>query len=100
KARAGSLGLALAARAATGTPVIADVDDWEMSFFLDNPRWMVRNLFDVGNPDNVWATWRAERAVARADAVTASSRWLRRRHGGVLVPHARDADAFDPHRDG
>lgn len=96
KSRQTSLGLALTARAATGVPVIADVDDWEMSFFLDNPRWMVRNALAVWAPNNMWATLRAERAVARADAVTVSSTWLQRRFGGEIVPHARDAAAYDP----
>jgi glycosyltransferase involved in cell wall biosynthesis len=94
KARSASLGRALATRALTGVPVVSDVDDWEMSFFLDEPRWLLRNAVDLRNPDNLWATWRAERAVRRADAVTVSSRFLRDRFGGQIVPHARDASAY------
>jgi glycosyltransferase involved in cell wall biosynthesis len=99
KARAGSLGLALAARRRTGVPVIADVDDWEMSFFLDDPAWMVRNMLDVRNPDNFWATWQAGRTVRKADAVTVSSGWLQNRYGGHLIPHARNSRTFLDRRD-
>ncbi|GAA3248311.1 glycosyltransferase [Dactylosporangium siamense] len=99
KARRSSLGAALMARKLHGTPVIADVDDWELAFFLDNPKWLLRNAVDLRLPDNLWATIQAERQVRHANAVTVSSSWLLNRFGGTIVPHARDANAYQPHLD-
>ena len=38
------------------------------------------------------------RLVRRADALTVASRFLAERFGGVLLPHVRDTDAWDPAR--
>jgi glycosyltransferase involved in cell wall biosynthesis len=94
KPKAGSLGLGLLARARRGIPLIADIDDWEMAFFLDNPRWLLRNAVEVWNPDNVYATWAMERMSRRADAITVSTTFLQRRFGGTIIPHARSAAMF------
>ena len=99
KPKAGSLGLGLLARARHGIPLIADIDDWEMAFFLDNPRWLLRNALQVWNPDNLYTTWALERISARADAITVSTTFLRRRFGGTIIPHARSAGMF-PHAAG
>jgi glycosyltransferase involved in cell wall biosynthesis len=89
KPRPTSLGLAMRARQQAGVPIIADVDDWELAFCYDQPRWWLRQMTDLRDRNNYWNTLRAERLVRRADAVTVSSRWLQGRFGGMLVPHAR-----------
>jgi hypothetical protein len=94
KPKAGSLGLGLLARARHGIPLIADIDDWEMAFFLDNPRWLLRNAMEVWNPNNLYTTWAMERMSRRADAITVSTTFLQRRFGGTIIPHARSAGMF------
>src|SRR5260370_3212323 len=99
KPKAGSLGLGLLAKALTGTPLIADIDDWEMAFFLENPRWLLRNAVEVWNPNNLYTTWAMERMSRRADAITVSTTFLQHRFGGTIIPHARSAGMF-PHAAG
>jgi glycosyltransferase involved in cell wall biosynthesis len=43
-------------------------------------------------------TWLCERLVPAADGITVASRWLQRRFGGLLLPHVRDTDVWDPRR--
>jgi len=99
KPKAGSLGLGLLAKALTGIPLIADIDDWEMAFFLENPRWLLRNAVEVWNPNNLYTTWAMERMSRRADAITVSTTFLQHRFGGTIIPHARSAGMF-PHAAG
>ena len=96
KPKAGSLGLGLLAKALRGIPLIADIDDWEMAFFLENPRWLLRNAVEVWNPNNLYTTWALERMSGRADAITVSTTFLQRRFGGTIIPHARSARMFAP----
>lgn len=98
KPRADSLTLALRAAAGTQRPVVADVDDWEMAFYYDYPARFAKHLIAVASPRNVYRTLAAENRVRFADAVTVSSTWLQNRFGGEIIPHARDARAFDPAR--
>lgn len=98
KPKGTSLGWATLARRQRRRPLVADVDDWESGFFIDSPKWALRNLATVWDPSNVYATLALEGVARRADAVTVSSTWLQRAFGGVIVPHARDADVLDPAR--
>lgn len=95
KPRATSFGAAKHAAGELGVPVVADIDDWEMSFFYDAPKWFVRNL-DLRLPNNAWATAAASLLVSSADALTVSSSWLQRRYGGTIIPHARDGSELNP----
>src|SRR2546427_8202778 len=99
KPKAGSLGLGLLAKTLRGIPLIADIDDWEMAFFLENPRWLLRNALEVWNPNNLYATWAMERMSGHADAITVSTTFLQRRFGGTIIPHARSTGMF-PHAAG
>jgi len=86
-----SYGVALLHRWRTGTPVVLDIDDDELSFrppgTLRNPRgWAV----SVGYPDGrFWATTMIG-ARARANARTVAGFALRDHYGGTVVPHAKD----------
>jgi glycosyltransferase involved in cell wall biosynthesis len=99
KPRPTSFGVALLARARRPRPLLLDVDDWELGFFYRAGFWgRAGRALNLSNPNGMTWTWIAERLVRRADAVTVASRFLQARFGGVLVPHVRDTEAWDPER--
>lgn len=87
------------AAARRGVPVLLDVEDDE---------WSMRTVADPGTGPRGWArrlvdTHRFQARLTHplsygVRAVTVSSRVLQARHGGILVRHGPDAEAFDPAR--
>jgi glycosyltransferase involved in cell wall biosynthesis len=99
KPLATSFGLALRARARRPRPLLLDIDDWEVGFFYRSGAWgRVGRFLNLGNPNGLPWTWTMERLVGRADAVTVANRFLESRFGGMLLPHVRDTEAWDPAR--
>jgi glycosyltransferase involved in cell wall biosynthesis len=99
KPRATSYGVGLLARAQRHRPLVLDIDDWELGFFLRSGVWgTVGRALNLSNPNGLPWTWLMERWVRRADALTVGSRFLERRFGGTLVPHVRDTEVWDPAR--
>jgi glycosyltransferase involved in cell wall biosynthesis len=99
KPRATSYGVGLLARRQRRRPLVLDIDDWEMGFFLRSGPWgTIGRAVNVSNPNGLPWTWLMERLAGRADALTVGSRFLERRFGGALIPHVRDTDAWDPAR--
>lgn len=99
KPRATSYGVGLLARARRRRPLLLDIDDWEVGFFYRSGVWgRVGRFVNVANPNGLPWTWLMERLVRLADATTVASRFLERRFGGVLVPHVRDTESWDPAR--
>ncbi|MEB3327902.1 MAG: glycosyltransferase [Candidatus Sericytochromatia bacterium] len=102
KPRPTSYGVALAHRAATGCPVVVDVDDWELFMIHPWSRFTLKNMaYALGrldDPNNYLATWALDRRVREADGVTAVSRFFQQRYGGLLAPHYVDTALFDPAR--
>ncbi len=99
KPRPTSYGAALLARRRRRRPLILDIDDWEVGFFRRAGRWgTLGRALNLANPNGLPWTWLMERLVGRADAITVASRFLQRRFGGTLIPHARDTDSWDPAR--
>ncbi len=97
KPRLGSAGVALLARRRHRRPVVLDVDDWEVGFFLrGGPGGTLGRALNLGNPTGLPWTWLMERLCGLADATTVASRFLQERFGGVLIPHVRDTDAWRP----
>lgn len=99
KPRPTSYGIALLARRQRRRPLVLDIDDWELGFFYRSGFWgRVGRALNLGNPNGLPWTWATERLVGRADGLLVASRFLEQRFGGVLVPHVRDTDAWDPAR--
>jgi glycosyltransferase involved in cell wall biosynthesis len=97
KPRLGSAGLGLLKRRLGGRPLLLDIDDWEVGFFLRGGVWgTVGRAVNWTNPRGLPWTWLMERAARTADAITVASRFLQERFGGTLIPHVRDTDAWRP----
>jgi glycosyltransferase involved in cell wall biosynthesis len=97
KPRLGSAGVGYLKRVMAGTPLLLDIDDWEVGFFLRSGFWgTAGRALNVANPKGLPWTWLMERLTGLADGITVASRFLERKFGGVLVPHVRDTDAWKP----
>jgi glycosyltransferase involved in cell wall biosynthesis len=97
KPRLGSAGIGLLKRRLGRRPLLLDVDDWEVGFFLRGGAWgTAGRALNWANPRGLPWTWLMERAARGADAVTVASRFLQERFGGTLIPHVRDTDAWRP----
>lgn len=97
KPRLGSAGIGLLRRRLGRRPLLLDIDDWEVGFFLRGGAWgTLGRALNWGNPRGLPWTWLMERCTRGADAVTVASRFLQERFGGTLIPHVRDTDAWRP----
>ena len=97
KPRLGSAGVAYLARLRSARPLLLDVDDWEVGFFLRGGPWgTLGRTVNLANPQGLPWTWLMERLARLADGVTVASRFLEARFGGTLIPHVRDTDAWKP----
>ncbi len=87
------------ARLARRRPLLLDIDDWEVGFFLRSGLWgTIGRALNLTNPRGLAWTWLMERLTGLADGVTVASRFLQSRFGGVLIPHVRDTDRWAPER--
>ena len=101
KPRFPSLALGVLVKRHHGCPLIVDVDDHEQAFFgIDSPLDPA-SLWDFDRDElripygEAW-TRASESVIGHADLLTVSNEALGQRFGGVVVPHARRPDAFDP----
>lgn len=95
KPRFPSLALALLARRRSGAPVVLDLDDDETAL-RPVPAHPLRLAQDLATPDGGVSRRIMERAIPYADAYTAASTTLARRHGGELIWHAKDTERISP----
>jgi glycosyltransferase involved in cell wall biosynthesis len=97
KTRLGSAGVGYLKRVAGKRPLLLDIDDWELGFYIRSGFWgTVGRAVNLGNPNGLPWTWLCERLTGLADGVTVASRFLQQRFGGTLIPHVRDTDAWKP----
>lgn len=97
KPRLPSAGIGYMRRLAKRTPLLLDVDDWEVGFFLRGGRWgTLGRALNLSNPTGLPWTWLMERLTGLADGITVASRFLQGRFGGTLLPHVRDTEAWRP----
>jgi glycosyltransferase involved in cell wall biosynthesis len=103
KPRPTSFGTALIKHITTRRPVIVDIDDWEMSWvgnYRPSVKQLARDLLKsdgaLRNPEHpLYLEW-MEKLVAKADAVTVTTQFLKQRFGGHYLPNSKDTDIFNP----
>jgi len=101
KPRAGSFGYGLLAKWVTGKKLVLDIDDWETGFFRDYSLiGKILNSLQIWNMDSILYTSLLSHMTGFAEAITVSNTFLQKRFGGVLIPHFRDTEEFDPARFG
>jgi glycosyltransferase involved in cell wall biosynthesis len=104
-----SFGIALLKKLFSRRPLIVDIDDWEMSWF-GGDKWQYRPKFKqlakdllksdgfLKHPDNpLYLRW-MESLVARADAVTLHTQFIKDRFGGTYIPNGKDTTLFSPQK--
>jgi len=102
KPRLPSLGLAILAKTIRNRPIVLDIDDSELSFFGNCEPLGIgelqdgRDLFDIDVPYGEAWTRLCETLVPHVDLLTVSNEELRKKYGGLLLPHIRDERDFDP----
>jgi glycosyltransferase involved in cell wall biosynthesis len=97
KTRLASAGVGYLKHVAGRRPLLLDIDDWEVGFYLRSGFWgTVGRALNLGNPSGLPWTWLCERLTALAGGVTVASRFLQQRFGGILIPHVRDTDTWKP----
>ncbi len=80
-------------------PLLLDIDDWEVGFYLRKPILSrAVQLIHVTNPNGFFWTWLMQKFIRYADSVTTVSSFLRDRYGGEIIPHAKDTDYLNPNR--
>ena len=96
KLRPTSYGIGLLKKLLSRRPIILDISDWELALFkgMDWRRQSKREL--LLDPNSYLYTLWMEKLVRFADDIIVTSRFLQRKFGGVIVPHGRDTDSFNP----
>jgi glycosyltransferase involved in cell wall biosynthesis len=94
-----SLWTGLAAKRSLDVPLLLDIEDWELGWFLDRaPIDQLRHLVHLEQPSSYLWTAISEALIRYADERLVVSRFLQRRFGGTLLPHGADTTVFDPDR--
>ena len=92
-----SFGIGLKKKYLSGKPLIVDIDDWELGFFLHSGLFgSIGRSLNFSNPNGLPYVWRMEKLVGFADAISVSNRFLQKKFSGTLLPHCRDTSVLDP----
>lgn len=89
-----SFGIGLIKKFLTKKPLVLDIDDWEDAF--RRPARSITKL--LAYPNSAFYSGITKRSIGQADDITVVSEPLRTIYGsrGVIVPHGRNKDVFDP----
>jgi glycosyltransferase involved in cell wall biosynthesis len=97
KPRFTSFGLGLLKKFFAKTPLILDIDDWEVSFYLQKGfTSRLSRLIHIFNPNGFFWTWFLQFLIPCATKITTVSTYLQRKFGGEVIIHAKDTDFLSP----
>jgi len=91
-----SYGYGLIKKLISKKPLVLDIDDWELGFFLDSKMYIAKSCLIFWDINNLIYTFLLEKLAKYADEITVSSSFLQKKFRGVIIPHARDAKLFNP----
>lgn len=99
KPRFTSFGFGLLKKIFDKTPLILDIDDWEVGFYMRKNFWSrLLKFLNISNPNGLFWTWILQFFIKFADKKTTVSKFLQNLYGGEIIPHAKDTDYLDPER--
>jgi len=90
-----SIFIALLARVLNNAPIIIDIDDWELGFEFERFK-SGSVLKKIKSAFNVVKLIVCEFIVIMIKNRVVSNTYLQKRFGGVIIPHTRDTQIFDP----
>jgi len=102
KPRLPSVQLGLMMKAFNNRPLFIDIDDYELSFFKQKTPLTLNEISDTKRYtdlaipfEETWTRF-GESLICYADGVFVSNPALKKKFGGMMIPHARDEQRFDP----
>ena len=99
KPRPTSYGIGLLKKLSSKLPLVLDIDDWEVGFHLQSrSQFFIEFCSSMKSPNGLAYTYLMEKLAFLADDITVSSTFLQKKFGGIIVPHGRDTEAFDPQK--
>ena len=102
-----SFGVGLLKKLINNTPLILDIDDWEMGFvkerccnlsFSRRFKSLLGSFVYLYSMDSYWNNLFGEKLANLADKITVSNIFLQKKFGGEILWHARNTDFFNPER--
>ncbi len=104
KPRATSLAIGILKKKRDKTPLILDVDDWELGLYFGRQKTFTKkiknlfkdSLFFFKDPNSYWRILAEEKQIKSVDQITVSNHFLQKKYGGTIIWHARDTESFDP----
>jgi len=96
-----SFGVAILQSLKTSRPLVLDIDDLDILDVMGDASLLKRLYIYLDprrlqNPFSPIYTLLMEKLRYLADAITVSSRFLQKKYGGTIIPHARDTDWLNP----
>ncbi len=99
KPRFTSFGFGIVKKFFSKTPLMLDIDDWEIGFYLKKKFWSrLLKFMNLANPNGLFWTWVMQFFIPYADGITTVSTFLQNKFGGEIIPHAKDTAILDPKR--
>jgi len=109
KPQTASFGIGLLKKIWRRSPLILDIDDWELSWhggdnwsYHPTPKQLARDIFKKGGAlrraDHPLYLYWMEKLISQADLVTVHTNFLQKRFGGISVPNGKDIELFNPER--
>ncbi len=99
KAMPTSFGIGILKHISARLPLVLDIDDWEVGFYLSKTKVkLIEKSLNFINPNGLPYCWLLDKMTGLADKITTVSPFLQEKFGGVIIPHGKDTETFNPNR--